>query len=287
MRVNLLGARFDVVDLDGAVAQVAAMVQDGRPHQVVTLNPELLYRAQGEPALLALVNRADLVTADGVGVVWAARMAGKPVPERVTGIDLMLRLVARAAREGWRVFLLGGAPGVAEEAAARLKQQHPQLIVAGTCHGYFQEDDGGQQGGAGGGNRGNENPSPISISAGDNQDNLFSSEETEDLREAEVLEIIRRARPHLLFAGMGAPKQEKFIARNLKKLNVPVAVGVGGSFDVLAGRVKRAPLWMQRLHLEWLGRLWREPRRWRRMLVLPRFAWRAFLEGVRGRLFVF
>ncbi|MCL6448773.1 MAG: WecB/TagA/CpsF family glycosyltransferase [Armatimonadetes bacterium] len=257
MQFTLFGARIDALTMSEVEERIADFIRAGSPRQVVTLNPEILYRAQQEPALLDLINGAALVTADGVGIVWAARMAGKYVPERVTGIDLMLRLVARAAREGWRIFLLGGAPGVAEEAAARLKQQHPQLIIAGTCHGYFQEDDGGQQNG--------------------------DVEETGNLRETGVLEIIRQASPHLLFVGMGAPKQERFIARNLKKLNVPVAVGVGGSFDVLAGRVKRAPLWMQRLHLEWLGRLWREPRRWRRMLVLPRFAWRALLEGVRNR----
>ncbi|MEW6425592.1 MAG: WecB/TagA/CpsF family glycosyltransferase [Bacillota bacterium] len=245
MQVEILGARIDALRMAEVEERIAGFVRAGSPRQVITLNPEVLYRAQREPGLLALINGAALVTADGAGIVWAARVAGKPVPERVTGIDLMLRLVARAAREGWRIFLLGGAPGVAEEAAARLKQQHPQLIVAGTCHGYFQD-------------RG-------------------------DLQEAKVIEMIRRARPHLLFVGMGAPKQEEFIARHLPEWEVPVALGVGGSFDVLAGRVKRAPAWMQRLHLEWLGRLLREPRRWRRMLVLPGFAWRALLAGLRDR----
>ena len=242
MRIELLGARIDALRMSEVEERIADFIRAGSPRQVITLNPEILYRAQQEPALLDLINGAALVTADGVGIVWAARLAGKLLPERVTGIDLMLRLAPRATREGWRIFLLGGAPGVAEEAAVRLKRQHPRLVIAGTHHGYFREDE-----------------------------------------EAEVVELIRRARPHLLFAGMGAPKQEQFIARNLKKLAVPEAMGVGGSFDVLAGRVKRAPRWLQRLHLEWLGRLFREPRRWRRMLILPRFAWRALWAGIRER----
>jgi len=231
MRINLLGAPVDALSLDGAVERVAAFVADGRPRQVITLNPEILYRAYYDGALMNLLKAADLVTADGVGIVWAARVAGTPVPERVTGIDLMLRLMPRAAREGWRIFLLGAAPGVAAEAARRLVGQYPGLVIAGTRHGYFKPDE-----------------------------------------EGAVVEEIRRAAPHLLFAALGAPKQEWFIARHKEALGVPVAMGVGGSFDVLAGRVKRAPLWMRRLHLEWLGRLLMEPSRWRRMLVLPRFA---------------
>ncbi|MQL51535.1 WecB/TagA/CpsF family glycosyltransferase [Desulfofundulus thermobenzoicus] len=242
MQINLLGARVDVVDLAGAVERIAGFVQSGIPHQVVTLNPEILYRAQREPALLSLINGADLVTADGVGVVWAAKVAGTPLPERVTGIDLMLALVARAAAEGWRVFLLGASPGVAEEAARRLQEKHPGLLVAGTMHGYFPP-------------------------AG----------------EPEVVEMIRTARPHLLFVGLGAPKQEQFIARYKQALGVSAAMGVGGSFDVIAGKVARAPAWMRRMHLEWLGRLIREPRRFKRMLVLPRFAWLAWRKARSGR----
>lgn len=251
MRINLLGAPVDALDLDGAAEQVAAFVAAGRPRQVITLNPEILYRARQEPELLALLNAADLVTADGAGIVWAARMAGTPVPERVTGIDLTLRLLPRAVREGWRVFLLGAAPGVAAEAARRLQTQYPGLVIAGTHHGYFQSGAS----------------SPETVAQ--------SGQVTED----EVVELVRRARPHLLFAGLGAPKQEWFIARHQEAMGVPVAMGVGGSFDVLAGRVRRAPRWLQRMHLEWLGRLFMEPARWRRMLVLPRFAWLVFTKA--------
>lgn len=232
MKVNLLGAGIDALTMEEAVERVAGFVRSGRPHRIITLNPEFLYRAQFECRLLDLVNRADLVTPDGVGIVWACRVAGSPVPERVTGIDLMLRLAERAAAEGWRIFLLGAAPGVAEEAAERLRRAHPGLLVAGTHHGYFKEDEG-----------------------------------------AAVAGLVREARAGLLFVALGAPKQEFWIDRYLEETGAAAAVGVGGSFDVIAGRVRRAPLWVRKLHLEWLSRLLREPARWRRQLVLPLFAW--------------
>jgi len=232
LQVELLGARVDGIRLEQAVERVAGFVGSRQSCWIITLNPELLYRAWSERDLLNLINRADLVTADGVGIVWACRMAGRPVPERVTGIDLMLRLSARAAKEGWRVFLLGAAPGVAGEAASRLKRLYPGLVVAGTHHGYFSPAE-----------------------------------------EPSVVELVRQARPDLLFVALGAPKQEYWVVRNRAALGAAVAVGVGGSFDVVAGRMRRAPFWMQRLRLEWLFRLLKEPARWRRMLVLPLFAW--------------
>ncbi|NLI14450.1 MAG: WecB/TagA/CpsF family glycosyltransferase [Peptococcaceae bacterium] len=232
MRISLLGASIDALGMEETVERVAVFIKDGRPRRVITLNPEFLYRAQSAGELLDLVKRADVVTPDGEGIVWACRMAGRPVPERVTGIDLMLRLVEKAAAEGWRVYLLGAAPGVAEEAAERLGRLYPGLRVAGCRHGYFQEDEGHK-----------------------------------------VAEEISKAKPDLLFAALGAPKQEKWIDSHLEKSGATVAIGVGGSLDVLAGRVRRAPGWVRRLRLEWLYRLLSNPSRWRRQLVLPLFAW--------------
>jgi len=232
MRVNLLGANIDALNMEETVERVAGFIRSGRPHRIITLNPEFLYRAQFEKELLELAKRADLVTPDGVGIVWACRVAGRPVPERVTGIDLMLRLVERAAAEGWRVYLLGAAPGVAEEAAEKLGLEHPGLQVVGVHHGYFQ---------------GNE--------------------------ENEVAAEIKKANPDLLFVALGAPKQERWINKHLEETGAAAALGVGGSFDVVAGRAKRAPQWIRSLHLEWLSRLLKEPSRWRRQLVLPLFAW--------------
>ncbi|SFR03756.1 WecB/TagA/CpsF family glycosyltransferase [Desulfoscipio geothermicus] len=241
MKVTLLKAPVDRLTMAQAEERVAELVRGGGARRIITLNPEYLYRAVlGEPDLLELVHKADLVTADGEGIVWAGRVAGTPFPERVTGIDLMLRLVRRAAAEGWKVYLLGAAPGVAEEAAENLRRRHPGLQVAGTHHGYFKPDE-----------------------------------------EQRIVEDIKKTAPQLLFVALGAPAQEKWIDRNIERIGNVTAMGVGGSFDVIAGRVTRAPRWMQRLKIEWLGRLIREPSRWRRMLVLPKFAW-LVLKTYRG-----
>ncbi|WP_240610752.1 WecB/TagA/CpsF family glycosyltransferase [Ammonifex thiophilus] len=226
---------MDPVTLEEAVGKIFSLLQKGGSHQILTLNPEFLFRAQKERDLLEIAWRASLVTADGVGILWAARQLGFSLPERVAGIDLMVALCRRAAAEGLRVYFLGGRPGVAEEAAQKLLQRFPSLKVAGTQHGYFTPAE-----------------------------------------EPEVLERVRRASPHFLFVGLGSPRQERWIDRHKEELGVPILMGVGGSFDVLSGRVKRAPLWWQKMGLEWLWRLINEPRRLGRMTSLPRFAWRVW-----------
>jgi len=233
MRVKLLNVPIDCLSMERSVERVSELIGAGRPRRVITLNPEILYRAVlSDHSLFDLINKADLVTADGEGIVWAGRVAGTPFPERVTGIDLMLRLVERAATEGWKIYLLGAAPGVAEEAAEKLTRRFPGLQVAGTRHGYFKPDE-----------------------------------------EAGIAQAIKQTAPQLLFVALGAPAQEMWIDRHIEDIGPVVAVGVGGSLDVISGRVARQPLWMQKLKIEWLGRLISEPSRWRRMLVLPKFAW--------------
>lgn len=208
----------------------------GATRQVVTLNVEMLYRAQHDPALRSLINQADLVVPDGHGVVWAGRRLGYRIPERVTGIDLIQALAACAGRQEWRVFLLGAAPGVAKAAALNLQRDYPGLRLVGTEHGYFA-----------------------------------------DVEIVTVIRKIRDARPDLLLVALGSPKQEFFSWVHRQELGATVAIGVGGSFDVLSGRLRRAPALFQRLRLEWLYRVFQEPGRWRRLLVLPRFAGRVLL----------
>ncbi|ABO51615.1 N-acetylmannosaminyltransferase [Desulforamulus reducens MI-1] len=233
MRIKLLGAPVDALNMKETVSQIKEFFKKGsKPHFIITLNPEYLYRAQDNEELMKLVQGADLVTPDGTGIVWAAKMAGFPVPERVTGIDLMLNLIPVAEQEGWGIFLLGAAPGVAEDTAKNLKKQYPNLIIAGTHDGYFKPQE-----------------------------------------EAAIVKKIAEAKPHLLFVALGMPRQEQWIHRYKDQLGVPVSMGVGGSFDVIAGRVERVSPWLQKLNLEWLGRLLKEPQRWRRQLVLPKFAW--------------
>ena len=238
--VRVLGVPFHRVDMAAAVATVAAFLDSDRPNLVVTANPETVMVAREDTHMAQVLEKAQLVVADGVGVVWAARRQGTPLPERVPGVELAEKLVAHCAQEGYRVYLLGGAPGVALAAAKRLGEKHPGLQVVGTAHGYF----GAQE-------------------------------------EEQVVAQIKQARPHLLLAGLGMPKQEKWLFQNLEGLAVPVAIGVGGSLDVFAEKVQRAPAVFRRLGLEWFYRLAKEPHRIGRMLSLPRFAW-LILRGTGG-----
>ncbi len=239
-KVDIMGVGVHPFTIEEVIAVIAGWIEQAGPQagsakgglarQVITLNPEMLCSARQDPAVWGLLNRGDLVVPDGHGIVWAGERLGCPFPERVPGIDLIQALAVRAADAGWRLYLLGGAPGVAEAAAVNLQRQHPGLQVVGTGHGYFT---------------GAELP--------------------------EVLDRIRAAHPDLLLVGMGFPKQECFIRDHRQDLGSSVAVGVGGSFDVISGRLRRSPVWIQRLRLEWLYRAFQEPARWRRLLVLPRF----------------
>lgn len=233
-RVTILGVGVDVVTADEAYRRIRSLWQgrDDEPcHQIVTLNPEMIMAAQRHPELLGVFNDSTLAVADGIGVVWASRVLGRPVPERIPGIDLASRLIAAVARDGRSLALVGGRPGVALEAARRLQERHPGLRVSAAFHGYFSEAEG----------------------------------------ESIVAEVAR-AGPDLLLVGLGAPKQELWIHRNLRRLNARVAMGVGGALDVFAGKAKRAPVTWQRFGLEWAYRLLREPRRAKRMTALPKFA---------------
>jgi len=236
-RVNLLDTLIDCVDADQAMAQIDGFVQSKRPHHVVTANVDFLRLASQDAGFQSIVNDADLVLADGMPLVWASRRQLTPLPCRVTGVDMILACAQLAARRGYSIFLLGAAPGVAYQAAEVLQQRFPGLRIAGTY-------------------------SPP------------AAEMTEQDDDAGV-RMVRAARPDMLFVAFGAPKQEHWIRAHQETLNVPVCMGVGGSFDMLAGNVRRAPVWIQRHGLEWLYRLAQEPRRlWKRYIVhdLPVFA---------------
>lgn len=202
--------------------------------QIATVNPEFVMTAQKDAPFLAVLQQASLCIPDGIGLLWAARILGHRLPERVAGSELVYHLAGLSAEKGWRLFLLGAAPGVAEQAAAVLQKHNPALIIAGTYAG---------------------SPDPAENEA--------------------IVKQINNSQADLLFVAYGAPRQDKWIARNREALTtVRVAIGVGGSLDFIIGRSVRAPKWLQRLGLEWFYRLLREPWRWRRMLALPRFALR-------------
>lgn len=224
-RVELFGVPVDSLTMDEAVDRIRGWARTGIEHQHVALNAAKVVELTKDPSLARIIGACDLVSADGKSVVWASRLLGCPLPERVCGIDLMERLVAAAARDGHSIYLLGAHTDVVAKTVAVLRERHPELQVAGYHHGYWQDDE-------------------------------------------EICGIIRGARPDYLFLGIPSPKKEFWLNEHLTDLKVPVAIRVGGSFDVLAGLHKRAPRWVGEHGLEWLWRLAQEPRRmWRRYLV--------------------
>jgi len=233
-KAEILGVQIDVMTVAESLAFICNAVQSGRRIRVVTANPELLLRVQRDGYMRRIIDQADLVVPDGAGVVWAGRYLGSMMKERVTGIDLSVRLLAEAQKQGWRVFFLGGKPGVAEKAAQRQRRTYPGLLLA-THHGYFALEE-----------------------------------------EEAVIERIRRFKPHLLLVGFGVPYQEYWLAR-FPDL-AAVSMGVGGTFDVLSGDLRRAPKWIQNICLEWLYRLVQEPKRLHRQKHLPRYIVEVFKQ---------
>jgi N-acetylglucosaminyldiphosphoundecaprenol N-acetyl-beta-D-mannosaminyltransferase len=239
----ILGCRVDRVDAGAAVARIEQLLGAGAAAQVVTLGAEMANFAYDDERYRAVINAADLVIPDTIGIVLASRWMGVPLPERVAGIDLIERLCTLAAQRGLPIYLLGGEPGVARAASITLMQRHVGLRIAGSEHGYFEAAD-----------------------------------------DAAISDRIARSGARLVLVGLGFPRQEYWIRDHLARLGAVVCIGVGGSFDVLSGRLARAPSVVRHLGLEWLYRLVREPHRLRRQLALPMFAARAAGQALRMRV---
>lgn len=224
-RVELFGMPVDALTMEQTVERIRALVRDGRPRQHVVINAAKVVELRRNPQLAKVITACDVVNADGISVVWASRVLGRRLPERVTGIDLMERLLAAAACDGHSVYFLGARPEVVSRVVEVVRDRHPGLRVAGFQDGYWTDD-------------------------------------------REVIEGVRRARPHYLFLAIPSPRKEFWLNQHLEDLGVPFVMGVGGSFDILAGTTRRAPSLLQRAGLEWAWRLAQEPRRmWKRYLV--------------------
>jgi N-acetylglucosaminyldiphosphoundecaprenol N-acetyl-beta-D-mannosaminyltransferase len=230
-KVSFGGVAFDNVTMAEAIDRIGGLIERGRPAMVVTPNVDHLLRLQRDREYAGIVARADLVLVDGQPIVWASRLLGRPLKQRVPGSDLFPQLCARAAERGYRVYFLGGDPGAAEAARRVLVTRHAGLQIVGVhCPPY-------------------------------------GFESSPDLDRAAV-EAVRSAAPDILFVGLGSPKQEKWIAGHMDECGARVSIGIGVSFSFVAGHVKRAPVWLQRMGLEWLHRCLAEPGRlWKRYLL--------------------
>jgi len=244
-RLTLMGCAIDNLTMEETLRTIEGFIEDGRPHQHVVVNVDKLVKASRDPELRRIINECALVNVDGMPVVWASRLLGKPLTERVAGVDLFEALMRRAGEKRWRVFLLGAREDVVSEVAATYRRRYPDLVLAGWRNGYWNGE----------------------------------------AEEAGVAGQIRDARPDLLFVAISSPKKEQFLGRYQAAMRVPFAMGVGGTFDVAIGRVRRAPPWMQKAGLEWFYRFLQEPRRMFRRYFIDdmAFIWLFIKEMRAGR----
>jgi N-acetylglucosaminyldiphosphoundecaprenol N-acetyl-beta-D-mannosaminyltransferase len=244
--VELLGTPIDRVRHEEAMEAIENYVRARTPRQIATVNLDFLRIARGHEAFAATIRDADMALADGMPLVWASKLAGAPLPQRIAGIDLVEAICDRGSSLGWSIFLLGAEPGIGFAASVAMLRRHPGLRIAGVYS------------------------PPVGV--------------WDDLEEKRIRDRITEANPDVLLVALGAPRQDIWIAENKVRLGVPVSIGVGCTFDVVCGAKLRAPRWLQRLGLEWAFRLVTEPKRlWKRYLSdLPTFG-RLMLSSLRSR----
>ncbi len=235
--VNILGVNIDNTTMDDAADRICTFVKQKKVRCVYTPNSEIIMEAYRNNRLMEILNEGDMVIPDGAGVILASKILGKSLSEKVSGIDLIYRILTGPRTKNCSIFILGGKPGVAEKACINITGKYPSIKIAGYCHGYFsdEEEDG-------------------------------------------IIKQVNKSGADILLAGLGAPKQEQWIHTNKDKLAVKVCMGVGGSIDIIAGTSRLAPEFIRKAGFEWLYRLSREPKRYRRMLDLPRFMIRVLKE---------
>lgn len=238
MRIDVLGIGFDNLKRNEAVEKSYSLMQERVGSYIVTPNPEIVMRSRENEQFKNAVNSASLVVADGIGIIYGAKILKRPLKEKIPGIELVQDLFAKMAVENKSVYLFGARPGVAEKAAERLQQQYSGLAVCGWHDGYFADD-------------------------------------------ADIIQDINNLQPDLLLVCLGAPMQEMWMHENSGTVKAGLMIGAGGSLDVFSGEVERAPTAWQRLGLEWLHRLLKNPSRIGRMMQLPKFLMVVFGEKMK------
>lgn len=237
-KVNILGVNVDMVNISQAVDVIMDFFNEDKLHSIFTPNSEIIMRAYKDEEFCKLLNNASLLTADGIGVVYASKILKKPISERAAGYDIACKVLEKINYTDHKLFLFGGKPGVAEEAKENLLKKYPALNIVGIRNGYFKAEE-----------------------------------------EEAIVEEINNSGADIVFVCLGAPKQEQWIDRHKDKLKVRVAMGIGGSLDVFAGRAERAPEFFCKTGLEWFYRLCKEPWRIGRMMELPKFGMTVIAKG--------
>ena len=229
-KVEILGVKFDNVSMEEAVNTCEGFLKQEKGHLIVTPNPEIVMKAKDDMEFKEIINTAELVIPDGIGIIKAGKILNTPLKERVAGYDLICNLLEKHGDGSASFYFFGSKPGFAEEAKQKVEAKYPHIKIVGSHTGYFKPEE-----------------------------------------EIDIMNEIRRLKPDILLVGIGFPRQEKLIDKYKSEGFFKIGIGCGGSIDVLAGEVKRAPKLFIKLHLEWFYRLLKEPTRFKRMLVLPQF----------------
>lgn len=239
--VSILGIDFSKLNLKETVDLIDRKISEynNKIFHLITVNPEIAIQIQEDEELKKISLEADLITPDGVGIVLASKLKRNPVPERVTGYDLLLETLKVGNRKRWSFYLLGSDEKVNRNAAEYIEKRYPNVKIAGRHNGYFKEEEN-----------------------------------------SEIIRKIKKSNSDILIVALGSPLSDKWIYRNKNNLNAKVVFGVGGSLDVITGKVKETPKVWKKLNLEWLHRRITQPSRKERQKKLKIFAYRAFVEAI-------
>ena len=240
-KINFLETTIDNLNIDETLSRIEISLEKKEKIIREDINAAKIVWMHNNPSLKEIIHKADIINADGQSIIFASKLLGQPIKERVSGIDLMEHIISHADKKQWKIFFLGASEDIIIKTVNKYAQTYSKDIIAGYHNGYFTKDD---------------------------EDN--------------IVDIINIANADILFIGMPSPKKEYFIDNHFEKLNCYLIMGVGGSFDVIAGKVKRAPIWMQKYALEWLFRLFQEPRKmWKRYLYTnSMFIWLILKEKI-------
>lgn len=226
-RYQILNTYVNAITMNETVEEIEKIIEKRKPTQHVVINASKINLMQKDPKLREIVNACPLINADGASIVWAAKRLGIPLKERVTGIDLFLRLIKLASEKKYKIYLFGAKEEVVVKVKNILQKKYPGIQIVGYRNGYFTDSD-----------------------------------------ESEIVKNMKDSKADMMFVAFSSPKKEYWVNKYLKDLQIPFVMGVGGSFDVVAGVTDRAPLWMQKYGLEWFYRFVQEPRRmWKRYMI--------------------